>query len=220
MAELLIIINPNASNREAGDVCVVKEDGWPWSEMERKQFAVVRVPLTVEEASSKYLEDGVPQAEKDAHMAAIEAFRNGAEKNKKALKLQVEATLPNPANYPHRKVKIDTTKLPTELVDTPVNTKAALLNVHAQAKASARAEVEAEIIKKNGVVTDVEKQLKTIQLLEVTERNEGDIAKDKLIEASRRGRMMVIKPILDAIPLPEIKVLTKVELDDMTIIKP
>lgn len=219
MAELLIIINPNADNREAGDVCVVKEDGWPWSELERKQFAVVRVPLTVEEAEAKYLEDGVPQAEKDAHMAAIEAFRNGSEKDKKALRLQVEATLPNPADYPHRKVKIDTTKLPVELVETPVNTKQALINAHTQAKASARAEVEAELTKIDGKVGNLEKSMKTSEILEMLDASGRDKDKNDLIMASHRGRMTVIQPILDTIPTPEIKVLTKVELDNMTILK-
>lgn len=218
MAELLIIINPNASNREAGDVCVVKEDGWPWSELERKLFVVVRVPMTVEEAEEKYLKTGISDNVLSAHEQACQNFLN-AKENREALYRIVEQTRPNYESYHHRKFNLDTTKLPVELVKTAVNTKQALLDAYTEAKASARAEMESELTKINSKVGNLEKQMRTAEILEMMEASHRFKDKNDLIEASRRGRMKVIKPILDAIPTPPIKVLTKVELDDMTIEK-
>lgn len=221
MAELLIIINPNASNREAGDVCVIQEDGWPWSELERKQFVVVRVPLTKEEAEAKYLKPAIPKNILDAHQMASEAFLNAKnDEERKQARFLIDATRPRLENYPHRRFNLDVTKLPTEAVDTAKNTKIALENAHSQAKARARQRVDEELVKQNGSITPVGSELTTAELLRATEILKGDKAKDDLIMASRAGRFEIIQPILDAIPVPPVVVLDQVELDDMTIEKP
>lgn len=220
MAELLTIITPNADNRQAGDVCVVQEDGWNWSELERKLFVVVKVPMTVEEAEAKYLKTGVPDSQFEAITTAWDNFKNAkTDKEKKAARAVINGLQVNYADYHHRRYKLDVTKLPTQAIEIAQNTKQALVLAHPEAKAAARAEVESEIIKKNGRVSNLEKSMTTFELLHLYEETEGDVAKDRLMVASRKGRMTVIKPILDSIVAHPIIEKTKAELDDMTIDK-
>lgn len=93
MAELLVIKNPEATGRAdcvSGEVCVVKPDGWPWSKLERAEFAIVARPdLTVEEAESLYIQDGVP----DVVRAAANAERQRAIDDRKAALAAAEATI-------------------------------------------------------------------------------------------------------------------------------
>lgn len=225
MAELLTIISPNATNREAGDVCVVKEDGWPWSELERKLFVVVRVPMTVEEAEEKYLKSGMPPEVETAYREARDYHRSLPEgKEKEAAKEDMLAKQFNPTNYNHRGSKLDITALPSTVVESAVNTKLSLDSAQPLAKEAARSAVEAELIKIDGELLPENEELHTIQLVEVYERGAGDNEiktgiKDTLLAASREGSMTVIQPILDAIDTPPVVEITKEDLLAVTIDK-
>lgn len=229
MAELLTIINPNATNREAGDVCVVKEDGWNWSEFERKQFAIVKVPMSVVEAEATYLKSGIPQEVVSAYDEAVLQFRaNPTEKNKAAM----DVAFYNTADYHQKYYKLDVTALPVEVVQAVQDTKVALETVALEAKDSARAKVEEELIKIDGELLPENLELHTHQIIEVYERintvedgakiiddTKGSTIKDNLIAASRDGYMAVVKPVLEALPTPPIVEKTTPELTAMTINK-
>lgn len=216
MAELLTIIHPNATNREAGDVCVVKEDGWAWSDFERKQFAIIKVPMTVQEAEATYLKSGIPEEVVTAHDEAVLQFRaNPTEKNKAAM----DAAFYNPADYHQKHYKLDVTALPVEVVQAVEDTKVALEAVALEAKDSARAKVEAELVKIDGELLPENLELHTHQLMQVYEASAGDDAKDALIASSREGYMEVVKPVLEALPVPPVVEKTPAELTAMTINK-
>lgn len=225
MAELLTTITPNASNRSAGDIVTIREDGWPWSELERKLFAVVRVPMSVEEAEATYLKSGIPDEIKQAHANAVATFRelNSAkvkdEKMIEAARALMEATTFNPADYPNKRYKIDVDTLPTEVVQSAIDTKAALTDYQLAIKDAAREKVEAELVKIDGELLPENLELHTAQLLDVYERNVGDFAKDALIKASREGSMEVIQPLLDSIQTPPIVEMASVDLQAITIDK-
>lgn len=216
MAELLVIINPNSPTRTAGDVCVVKEDGWAWSDFERKQFAVVKVPMSVEEAEATYLKSGIPDEVVNAHAEAVNNFRaNPTEKNRAAM----DAASYNPADYQDKQYNLDVTALPSEVVDAIKDAKTTLDAVALEAKDAARAKVEAELVKIDGELLPENLELHTHQLLQVYEENVGDAAKDALIASSREGLMEVLKPVLESIPTPPVVEKTVPELTAMTINK-
>lgn len=224
MAELLTLINPNSSTRSAGDVIVVKEDGWAWSDFERKQFAIVKVPMSVQEAEATYLKSGIPEEVVSAHDQAVQQFRaNPTEKNKEAM----NAAFYNPADYPDKQYKLDVDALPAEVVQAVQDAKTTLDAVALEAKDAARAKVEAELIKIDSELLPENLELHTHQIIEVYERNntienddtKGALIKDNLIAASREGYMAVVKPVLEALPVPPVVEKTVPELSAMTINK-
>lgn len=229
MAELLTLINPNSSTRSAGDVIVVKEDGWAWSDFERKQFAIVKVPMSVQEAEATYLKSGIPEEVVSAHDQAVQQFRaNPTEKNKEAM----NAAFYNPADYPDKQYKLDVDALPVEVVQAVQDAKTTLDAVALEAKDAARAKVEAELVKIDGELLPENLELHTHQIIEVYERvntvedgnkivddTKGALIKDNLIAASREGYMAVVKPVLEALPVPPVVEKTVPELSAMTINK-
>lgn len=81
MAELLVRIvdkihpdvHANATHTKRGDVIVAREDGWTWGNVERQQFAILRVDgLSVDEAEGMCSEE--PGNRKVNRMLRARAF--------------------------------------------------------------------------------------------------------------------------------------------------
>lgn len=197
MAELLIKVDPAclAANEQAGHVVIVNEDDFSWSELERKLFVIVRVPIKVDEAIAKYLKDGIPDNVKQAVKDAP-----SADKYSEISK-----------SYLSRAVYFDMTQIPQKAVDVVLATRKALTDIVPDAKAAARNAVETLSVVDNLNLDNVIIQsLTTQQLKELVEKEQGDIAADTILSASRDAYRTIEQPVLNAIEAHPI-----IELNDV-----
>jgi|SRR6185436_103461 len=156
MAELLLKVDPACltANEQAGQVVVVMPDGHAWSELERKLFVVVRVPLSVEEAEAKYLKDGIPDEMKKADAEAVDALLALDENTDPVTRQEVEATARatgyKKADYPSRAEYFDMSLVPQKAVDVVLATRQILTDNQPAIKAAARSAVEAKHLELTG----------------------------------------------------------------------
>lgn len=222
---LLVIVVPNAANKNAGDVSAIFPVEQEIGEGDLKQMAVVECELS-EEAVAKYLESGVPQDLRDEYEAAAtavgDAIRVGktkaevAELNETAK--AVQATIIK-GNYPYRKIGIDLSQLPSECTTIPTQNKETLADTQLQLdiKNASRSDVDKELLKIKGQKDAEDDELTTRQHMEIVERAYGKAAAEKLVKASGDAYDKIVRPLLAEMQQPDAVALTEQELIDITV---
>jgi len=212
MAELLTKVDPAclSANQQAGQVVVVQENNFAWSDLERKLFVVVRVPLSVADAKARFLKEGIPDAVLNAYDQALSqaAQSVGFSADERRLPLILskvnlsqahKAAIINARNgldgHASRKEYINPALIQTE-INQVVSNRQVITNNHVAAKAAARAAVEAKYFELTGEQANPE--LKTSQLYENAQRNNDKLA-TALLKASKEGYDSVSKKDVEKI---------------------
>lgn len=207
MAELLLKVDPSrlTANEIAGQVVEVREDGFGWSELERKLFVIARVPLEVEEARATFLKSGVPDALLEAESATFRALAAAmAAKDEGAIEAAKKAQIAaryDASRYPARARHIDAGALPAKALEAVAAARAALSGAQADVDAAGRSALDAAALQERAFVgaEDVIAEVPSKGVKDAVERLGGDAAVDRLHAAERTAQAAVLRPVLDAV---------------------